>query len=183
LVRSRRLMILMENPLPTEACADPIKRFNVSYFCVLQNFLDTLTLLESYFITLDAGNPFSLATIGQRYLFASASLTNILVSRSLIDTTSINGVNLRDGSRILLPHLRRICELVLLTTTPAEKAFYQELQLWIFYIGALYEQRLLRDRVELAENWFSDILAIEATNFNKVTWQPVKEVLQKFLFS
>jgi hypothetical protein len=36
--RFRRLITLVENLQPTEACAEPIKRYNVSYFCVLQNF-------------------------------------------------------------------------------------------------------------------------------------------------
>ncbi|KIW18007.1 hypothetical protein PV08_02294 [Exophiala spinifera] len=183
LVRSRRLATLMSNPLPAEVCADPIKRFNVSYFCVIQNFLDTLTLMDSYFDTTDGGNPFSLPTGGQKYLYAGACLTIVLVSRSLIDVTSINGVNLREASHIILPHLRRICELVRLTMTPFERTLFQELRLWIFYIGTLYEQRLLLKRVDPVETWFGDMLAIEASASQTVDWQSMKQILQKFLFS
>jgi hypothetical protein len=70
-----------------------------------------------------------------------------------------------------------------LRTNPRESILYQELQLWIFYIGALYEQRLPLGRVELAGNSLSDMLAIEASTPNNASWKSMKEVLQKFLFS
>ena len=162
LIRSRRLTTLMEHPIPVDSCSDHFKRFVISHYCVFQNFLDTLDLLYMYLDTIEGKNPCSLETLGQQYTYAAMALTIVLVSRTLVDVTAINGVNLRDASPVLIPGLRSLLELAFSRLNPLEQILYQETHIWMLYIGAVHEQQMLRKKIALIETWFSNTLAAKA---------------------
>lgn len=126
-------------------------------------------------------------TVGKRYTEAALAIALLQILRKSMHSMTVDNIaDRRDYSHIIIPKLRATLEKAQQSTTVEEQLYYQEAYLWMFYIGAHYEQRLRKKfdvrRIPAAQDqWFSGKFVEQAHNLGFRTWSRVESVLKMFV--
>ena len=126
----------------------------------------------------------------ERYLTAALALTTLYWLRKYTQEATLNGVDLRDASHVLVPRLQQALELFDCNASILEKQTYGDALFWMYFTGAHWEQAredLARRRaVPLppdSDYWFSRKLAEHAYRLGLTQRSKVRELLQQFIFN
>lgn len=126
-------------------------------------------------------------SIGKRYTEAALAIAVLQILRKSMHSMTVDNIaDRRDYSHIIIPKLRATLEKAQRSTTLEEQSYYQEAYLWMFYIGAHYEQRLRKKsrivRTPAAEEqWFSGKFIEHSHALDFRTWAKVERILQMFV--
>lgn len=126
-------------------------------------------------------------TEGRRLTEACLALTLLYMLRKSIHEAPLDGTDVRDASHVIIPRLERDMKNAIRMLTPAERLYYEEAWLWMFYAGALYEQGRKSNRlVDMGDSqsplWFTQMLAKHAHQSNVRAWTDAKKILEKFVY-
>jgi hypothetical protein len=152
-----------------------------------RTFHDIGTLLNLYMDIVEAkiltGSP------GSRLVQASMLLTYLFMVRKCFQEAVLEtGTDVREASHVLVPRIEKHMTAAIELMTTAERLHYQEAMLWIFYAGALYEQRQEMKRKKKnpddlsCQPFFSSALADHARQMGVTTWDQAQAVLQDFIY-
>lgn len=130
-------------------------------------------------------------TPGQHYMTATLAMTILCCLRKYLHQATVNGVDLRDVSHVIMPKIHLALDLADKYTTPQERSFYSEALLWVYFTGAHFEleQRALsklqvkQAKIEGDGKWFSRRLAAKAKELNVIHWEDTRRIVQRFAFS
>lgn len=126
---------------------------------------------------------------GQRLTEAAIALTVLHILRKSMHSATINGIDARDLSHVIIPRLQSTLEQALKISTEEDLSTYREAHLWMFHAGAQFEQRVLgksrEPSIDLTtrEQWFSDRFVIQARDLRLKTWPHIEKILERFVSS
>jgi hypothetical protein len=143
----------------------------------VRSILQSASLVHYYLDTIDATrspptDPNKLRA--QSYL----ALAALYFSRITRFSPTINGVRLYDAGPVISTQLR-----LLLMQGEEECSRFQNARLWALYVGAQAEQMPLRNRPEPTTAWFNTNFAVQARRMGLLSWQAVRVILERFIFS
>ncbi|OAP54465.1 hypothetical protein AYL99_11566 [Fonsecaea erecta] len=121
-------------------------------------------------------------------------LTNIALTLALIMALQksmwdalLNGADICDSSRAVLPRLEPVMKSILETSTLEELHYYREAHFWVFFVAAQMEQLKLKsspqNQAPSPSLWFNNMLAQQARFLNLQKWFDARELLQRFVFN
>ncbi|KIX95363.1 uncharacterized protein Z520_08880 [Fonsecaea multimorphosa CBS 102226] len=127
-------------------------------------------------------------------------LTNVALTLTLIMSYQksmweaiIQGSDICDSSRVIMPRLERVMRSTLETSTLEELHYYRQAHFWVFFVGAQMEQHKLQrtrpgsspQQSQAAPHslWFSNMLVQQARFLNLWAWSDARELVQSFVFN
>ncbi|OAL37309.1 hypothetical protein AYO20_03485 [Fonsecaea nubica] len=127
-------------------------------------------------------------------------LTNIALTLTLIMSlqkslweAKLNGIDICDSSRFILPRLERVMRSIIESSTIEDLHYYREAHLWVFFVGAQMEQQKLkashpspaRQKPQVAPPslWFSNMLVLQARFLNLWEWSDARELMLSFVLN
>ncbi|OQV04320.1 hypothetical protein CLAIMM_09223 [Cladophialophora immunda] len=127
-------------------------------------------------------------------------LTNIALTLTLIMSLQksiweavLNGADICDSSRVIMPRLERVMRSILETSTLEELHYYREAHFWVFFVGAQLEQQKKlkasrpgpRQQNQPASHpsWYSNMLVQQARFLNLWKWPDAQDLVRRFVFN
>lgn len=198
--RLRFCLSLAETPLPFTTTQERQIGDMIYAWMATRTFQDMGVLINTYKDITESKIKYE--SEGCRLTMACISLTVLHMYRKCIHQGAldggIDGNDVRDASAVFIPRLAQDTVLAMEMLTPTELLEYQEAFLWIYYAGALYEERqrmrAARRKIPVDKSkksaanansnntWFITALTKHATGMNITTWDQAVVVLQKFVY-
>ncbi|EXJ71461.1 uncharacterized protein A1O5_05269 [Cladophialophora psammophila CBS 110553] len=126
-------------------------------------------------------------------------LTNIALTLTLIMSlqksiweATLNGADICDSSRVILPRLERVMTSILETATLEELHYYREAHFWVFFVGAQMEQQKVQanhpspyqaNQTPPHPLWFGNMLVQQARFLGLWKWSDARKLVQQFVFN
>ncbi|KIW55108.1 hypothetical protein PV05_07416 [Exophiala xenobiotica] len=192
MIRLRYCIGICESPLPTETAAEKLRGSLVYGWIATRTQQDVGLLLHLFFDLIEGETETSARTAGQQLTEAAICLTLAHCVRKSVLAAEMedSGIDIREASHAIMPKLATTLQCAFSVLTPPERLEYTEVYFWMFYVGAMFEERqktskrpvLIRNVNGTSVLWFSKLLARHASNLGVRTWSDAKGILEKFVY-
>ncbi|KAJ9502740.1 hypothetical protein H2202_001862 [Exophiala xenobiotica] len=190
MIRLRYCIGICDSPLPTNTAADKLRGSLVYGWIATRTQHDVGVLLHLFFDLIEGKT--STRTAGQQFTEAAICLTLAhCIRKSVLAAQMENsGIDIREASHAIMPRLATTLQSAFSVVAPDERPVYDEVYFWMFYVGAMFEERQkaskrpiwLRNKNGSSGLWFSKLLARHASNLGVRTWSDAKRILEKFVY-
>lgn len=180
-IRLRYCLEIGESQLSLASATEKL-RGEMLYGWITTKTLYDMGLLVNFYTDLLEGKTL-VKTKGKRLTEACMAVTLLHILRKSIHEAPLDGIDIREASDVIIPRLEKNMEDAMSILTRAERLYYDEAYLWMFYVGAQYEQgRKSEMKDTYSRGWFTRMLAKHARQSNVRTWADVKKILVKFIY-
>ncbi|KAK5238426.1 hypothetical protein LTR47_000169 [Exophiala xenobiotica] len=190
MIRLRYCIGICDSPLPTKTAADKLRGSLVYGWIATRTQHDVGVLLHLFFDLIEGKT--STRTAGQQFTEAAICLTLAHCIRKSVLAAQMesSGIDIREASHAIMPRLATTLQSAFSVVTRDEHRVYNEVYFWMFYVGAMFEERQkdskrpiwLRNKTGISGLWFSKLLERHASNFGVQTWSDAKRILEKFVY-
>lgn len=186
-IRLRAFLSIAQKPLPVTDASEKARGLAVYSWIATATFSDMSCLLNLHHDLMIGA--LGSATEGQRLTEACIALGLLQTLRKSVHEAEMDGRDLRDASHVIIPKLQETLNMALEAMTPKESSHYGEAYLWMYFVGAQYEQRCAHSNSmrptlsgESPSMWFTGRLSDQAILLNVQTWIEAKRVLECFVY-
>lgn len=185
MIADRVYRTLPNDPLPAEEVSDGSTGDIIFGWVASRTLIDNGRLLNYYLDLKECRRDFSDLTAGIFYTRAAMVLAMLFSMRTVGHVAWIQGVNIREASRICAFQMHDMILKALQRSSPEERRRYQKARLWVLFLGALYlqQQSLSRIRVpDLDRLRYTELMVLECRIAAIKTWSQMHGLLVQFSY-
>lgn len=126
---------------------------------------------------------------GRRYTQACLALALLYVLRLIGHEFVLNGVDVRDVSDPIMREMHMMLHRALAYSNEDDRRLYGRAQLWIVFMGSLYEQRKMLRGKNVASGLpytgprFTEALKRQAKRLDVKSWEQMQAIAEEFVFT
>lgn len=147
---------------------------------------DSGLLVNHYLAFVDESSLREGSSAGSLYVDAALTLTTLYSIRTYIQRATLQDVDIRNASYVIMPRLKDMLQTALERMTQEERAMYQHALFWMYFNGAHYEECVRRGLVHagspISDDWFSQMLATSARDLGASRWADGRFIVSSFIY-